>query len=130
VVIVACAELGQAGFTRSTGEPSTNKGEYWFMFDVGLAMQNLLLVAHSLGLGTVIIGSFDAKKAETILGVPPGFCVVAMTPLGYPDQALKQSQAAIALAQKLDHPFSLVFALALPVPEFITFAGRIRSPKN
>ena len=55
------------------------------MFDVGLAMANLTLVAHALGLGTVHVGSFDHKKVESILGVPEGFCVVEMTPLGYPD---------------------------------------------
>ncbi len=54
------------------------------MFDVGLAMQNLCLAAHSLGLGTVIIGSFDHKKVEEIIGVPQNVEVVAMTPLGYP----------------------------------------------
>lgn len=85
-VVVVCAELGKAGFSRDTGLPSTDKGEYWFMFDVALAMQNLLLAAHSLGLGTVVVGAFDAKKAASILGVPDGFCVVAITPLGYPDQ--------------------------------------------
>ena len=83
VVIVACAELGKAGCYR--GEPTTDKGD-WYMFDVALAMQNLVLAAHSLGLGTVFVGAFDAKKAATILGVPEGFCVVAITPLGYPDQ--------------------------------------------
>lgn len=31
--------------------------------------------------------------------------------LGYPDQALRKSQAAVALAQKLSHPYSLAFAL-------------------
>ena len=31
--------------------------------------------------------------------------------LGYPDQALKRSKETIALAQKIDHPFSLTFAL-------------------
>ena len=31
--------------------------------------------------------------------------------LGYPDQALQKSQAALALAPKLHHPFSLAFAL-------------------
>jgi predicted ATPase len=31
--------------------------------------------------------------------------------LGYPDQALKRSHAAITLAQELSHPFSLSFAL-------------------
>jgi len=33
--------------------------------------------------------------------------------LGYPDQALQQSQAAITLAQELDHPFTLTFALGV-----------------
>jgi len=83
VVIVACAELEKAGY--SGGKPITNKGD-WYMFDVALAMQNLALAAHSLGLGTVIIGAMDAKKAASILEVPEGFCVVGMTPLGYPDQ--------------------------------------------
>ena len=50
-------------------------------------MHNLVLAAHSLGLGTVYIGLFDAGKAAAILGVPEGISVVAMTPLGYPDQA-------------------------------------------
>ncbi len=56
------------------------------MFDVALAMQNLALAAHALGLGTVHVGLFDAKKAGEILGVPPGSCVVEMTPLGVPER--------------------------------------------
>ena len=84
VVIVACAELGKSGCYR--GEPVTDKGDNWYMFDVALAMQNLALAAHALGLGTVHVGAFDAKKAEAILGVPEGFRVVEMSPLGYPGQ--------------------------------------------
>jgi len=83
VVIVACAELGKSGY--SDGQQASDKGD-WYMFDVALAMQNLVLAAHSLGLGTVYNGLFDAKKAATILNVPVGFCVVSLTPLGYPDQ--------------------------------------------
>lgn len=83
VVIVACAELGKSGCYD--GVPATDKGD-WYMFDVALAMQNLVLTAHSLGLGTVHVGHFDAKRVATILEVPQGFCVVEMTPLGYPDQ--------------------------------------------
>ncbi len=83
VVIVACAELGKSGYRR--GEPATDKGD-WYMFDVALAMQNLVLAAHSVGLGTVHVGLFDAKHAASILNVPEGFCVVEMTPLGYPDE--------------------------------------------
>ena len=87
VTIVVCAELKRSGCYR--GEPATNKGDTWFMFDVGLAMQNLTLAAHALGLGTVHVGAFDAGKADSILGVPEGFCVVEMTPLGYPDHEAK-----------------------------------------
>ena len=83
VVIVACAELDKSGC--KDGVIKTDKGDR-FMFDVALAMQNLVLAAQSLGLGTVHVGLFDAKKAESILEVPEGFCVVEMTPLGYPDQ--------------------------------------------
>lgn len=84
-VIVACAELGKSGYyVREPGKPVTDKGD-WFMFDVASAMQNLALAAHSLGLGTVHIGAFDAEKAGTILGVLEGFCVVVITPLGYPE---------------------------------------------
>jgi nitroreductase len=84
LAIVACAERQKSGYYH--GEATTEKGDGWLMFDTGLAMQNLVLAAHALGLGTVHVGLFDAKKAESILGVPEGYCVVEMTPLGYPDQ--------------------------------------------
>jgi len=82
VVIVACAELSKSGY--KDGVPLTDKGD-WFMFDVALAMQNLVLAAHSLGLGTVHVGRFDAKEAANIVELPEGYCVAEMTPLGYPD---------------------------------------------
>lgn len=81
LVIVACAQAGKAGLKE--GQVRTDKGD-WFMFDVALAMHNLVLAAHSLGLGTVYVGLFDAKEAARILAVPEGYCVVAMTPLGHP----------------------------------------------
>jgi nitroreductase len=86
LVIVACAQLGKAGFFK--GQPATDKGD-WFMFDVGIAMQNLCLAAYSLGLGTVHVGAFDAKKVKEILKVPEGIAVVEMVPVGYPDQEPK-----------------------------------------
>lgn len=84
VLIVLCAEMNKAG-CRTDGTPVTDKGDYWYMFDIALAMENLALAAHALGLGTVIVGGFDAPKVAKILGVPSGFCVVTMTPLGVPD---------------------------------------------
>lgn len=86
VVIVAGAELGKSGFHE--GKLITDKGD-WYMFDLALAMQNLTLAAHSLGLGTVHVGRFDAQKAAQILNVPQGVVVVEMTPLGYPAKEAK-----------------------------------------
>ena len=83
LLIVACAEIGLAGF-RSDGTPATDKGD-WLLFDVALSIENMLLAARALGLGTVIVGDFDARKVAEILEVPEGFRVVTMTPLGYPD---------------------------------------------
>jgi len=88
VVIAVCAEVGKSGtFYRVPMQYATDKGEYWYMFDVALAMQNLCLAAHALGLGTVIAGAFDAKQAAAALKAPDGMVVVALTPLGYPDES-------------------------------------------
>lgn len=83
VVIVMVGELNKAG-VRPDGTATTDKGGYWYMYDAGLATQNLCLAAHALGLGTVILGAFDAKKAGEILKLPEGFSVVVMVPLGVP----------------------------------------------
>ena len=81
LVVVLCGKKGISGFEK--GEAATVKGD-WLMFDTGIAMQNLCLAAHALGLGTVVVGLFDHKKVEEILGLPQNVEVVAMTPLGYP----------------------------------------------
>ena len=86
IAIVACAEMRKSGYyIKEPKGPVTDKGD-WYMYDVALAMQNLTLAAHALGLGTVNIGAFDTIKAAEILGVPEGYAVVSMTPLGYPDE--------------------------------------------
>jgi nitroreductase len=81
LVLVLCGKKGISGFYK--GQAATVKGD-WLMFDTGIAMQTLCLTAHSLGLGTVVVGLFDHKKVEEILGVSQNAEVVAMTPLGYP----------------------------------------------
>ncbi|MGQ9508813.1 MAG: nitroreductase family protein [Thermodesulfobacteriota bacterium] len=98
LIVVLCGKKGVSGFKK--GEAVTTKGD-WLMFDTGIAMQNLCLMAHSLGIGTVIVGLFDHKKVEQILEVPETVEVVAMTPLGYP--------AASGAAPKRKEPSEFVF---------------------
>jgi nitroreductase len=83
VIIVAIAEKGISGYFE--GKPATDKGEYWFMFDIGIAMQNLMLAATSQGLGSVHLGLFDSHKVSSILELPDNYCVVEMAPIGYPE---------------------------------------------
>lgn len=82
VVLVVGAAMKKSGHYK--GESLTRFAE-WFMYDLGLATQNLCLAAHSLGLGSVIAGAFDHDKVKEILAVPAGYEVVTMIPLGYPD---------------------------------------------
>jgi nitroreductase len=106
LVIVLCGKKGVSGFKK--GEATTAKGD-WLMFDTGLAMQTLCLTAHTLGLGTVIVGNFDHHRVAEILGVPQNIEVVAITPLGYP--------AAEGIAPKRKEISEFVFNEKYPVRE-------------
>jgi nitroreductase len=88
VVIVVCAQMNVSGGPPmkpggAGGEFTSDKGD-WFMFDTALAVENMVLAAHALGLGTVILGTFDAPKLEKILEIPEGYRVVTMFPVGVP----------------------------------------------
>ncbi len=61
--------------------------EKWYAVDVTIALQNMILAATSLGYGTCWIGAFDEGKVKEILGVPPEARVVALTPIGIPDES-------------------------------------------
>ena len=53
------------------------------------AVQNFLLAAAALGLGTVMTTRWKAREVEVreILGVPESLAVMAIVPLGWPDRA-------------------------------------------
>ena len=83
LVLVLCGRLKDSGYYK--GVVSTKFGD-WFMFDLGLACQSLCLTAHDLGLGTVVVGLFDQDKAAGVVGLPEGYEVVAMLPMGHPSK--------------------------------------------
>jgi nitroreductase len=83
VVLALCGQLQRSGFYK--GQATTKFGD-WFLFDLGIGCQSICLTAHALGLGTVVVGLFDHNKAKEALGLPEGYELVAMLPLGYPDK--------------------------------------------
>jgi nitroreductase len=59
----------------------------WYDNDVGIAFEHIVLAATDLGLGTCWMGQTrrDAEVKE-LLGIPGKYKVVALTPLGVPDE--------------------------------------------
>jgi nitroreductase len=83
IVLGLCAKKESSGYYK--GMVTTKFGD-WFMFDAGLAAQHISLMAHSLGLGTVIIGLLDHEQAKSVLNIPNEFELVALIPVGFPSK--------------------------------------------
>lgn len=60
-------------------------GDYSVIVDVAIAVDHLTLAARAEGLGTCWIGSFDNEGIKKFLEIPEDVNVVALTPLGYPE---------------------------------------------
>lgn len=56
----------------------------WSEIDLGCALQNLLLCAHSLGLGACAIGGFDRALVRELLQLPDESDLCMLVTLGYP----------------------------------------------
>ena len=63
------------------------EGKDFMMLDAGIAMEHLILAATEQGLGTCWQGWYSEEEARKVLKVPEEVRVVAMTPLGYPDES-------------------------------------------
>ena len=84
VLLVVCGQLKKSGYYND--QYPTKFGSDWFMYDLGLATQNLCLAAHDSGLGTVIVGLFDHDRVGEVINLPANHEVLVLIPLGYPDQ--------------------------------------------
>jgi nitroreductase len=56
------------------------------MFDAGVASEAFCLAAYEQGLGSVILGLFDYEKTAKLLDIPEDREVIALIPIGYPDE--------------------------------------------
>lgn len=61
----------------------------YYLVDVGIAFEHIILAAQNLGLGTCFMGMFKEAILKKNLNVPDGWRIVGVTPIGYPDQAPK-----------------------------------------
>jgi nitroreductase len=75
VDIVVCIDLRGA---------SKRDRELFAMQEASAAIQNILLKAYELGLGTCWIGSFDDDAVTEALSLPEGVKPIAIISIGYP----------------------------------------------
>lgn len=88
VVIVLCADPSQSGVLW---------GQNYYLVDVGIAAQNLMLAARGQGLGTVFVGVYDEEKLKSLLNIPSAIRIVGLFPLGYPVDEKKDGPARKSL---------------------------------
>lgn len=83
LVLVFLGQKGKAGY--KDGILATDKNN-WYMFDVALAVENLCICAWDQGLGTLIVGYFDAQKVASSLNIPEDRAVIVIVPIGFPEE--------------------------------------------
>jgi len=64
--------------------------EKWAVVDVSIALQNMVIAAEALGLGSCWIGHFVEEEVKRALKIPDHLKVVAMITIGYPAEKPEQ----------------------------------------
>ncbi|MEM2876063.1 MAG: nitroreductase family protein [Candidatus Bathyarchaeia archaeon] len=58
----------------------------WSTIDTAIALQNMVLAAWSMGIGSCWVGDFDEAEVKTLLGIPEEWKVVCLVSFGYPER--------------------------------------------
>ena len=90
VVLACCAE---------TDEHLMPCGQLSYPIDVAIAVDHLTLCAAAEGLGSCWIGAFDEPQVKDILAIPPAVRVVALLPLGYPQDPAPVAKSRFPLEE-------------------------------
>jgi nitroreductase len=77
--------ISDAKWSGNRPDPSGDLA--YFMLDVGIAFEHLVLAATAEGLGTCWIGIFDEEELKDVLGIKGSNRVVTLTPIGYPAES-------------------------------------------
>ncbi|MGQ9470288.1 MAG: nitroreductase family protein [Candidatus Aminicenantales bacterium] len=58
----------------------------FYLIDIGIAGEHLVLQAEELGLGTCWVGWFNHRQARKVLSIPRKYKIVNLLALGYPEK--------------------------------------------
>ncbi len=76
------------------------------IMSIGACIQNMLLAAHSMGIGSVWLGEILNRKTEVndLLDIGPDYELMAVIAMGYPDQSPRSSRKNRASLILKDYP--------------------------
>lgn len=95
-LIAVAGKADLPGFRDGTAR---TKFDSWFMFDLGIAVQNMSLKAHDMGLGTVIVGSLDHNRCAELLDIKKPFELAVILPVGKPVEFKKEGPKRREIAE-------------------------------
>jgi len=72
------------------------------LYDVGMAAENIILVAEEAGLGSCAITGFSPERLRRVLNIPDKYEIALMLALGYPDERPVLEVATESLERWLD----------------------------
>ena len=68
-------------------EESASVGPFGgFLIDLAIAIENMVLTAWDLGIGSCWIGAYDEEKVKELFDVPRYLRVMSLLTMGYPDE--------------------------------------------
>jgi nitroreductase len=56
------------------------------LIDLAIAIENMVLTAWDLGIGSCWIGAYDEEKVKELFDVPSYLRVMSLLTMGYPDE--------------------------------------------
>jgi nitroreductase len=81
LVVVGCYDLEKISWYGERGR------NLYAICDVAVAIENLMLLATSEGLGTCFVGAFSEKEVAKILNLPRKERPIAIIPVGFPAES-------------------------------------------
>lgn len=80
ITIVGCGYIGD------------EYGRKWSTVDISIALQNMVIAAWGLGIGSCWIGDFKEAEVKSLLNIPEDRKVIALVTFGYPAEKIESRQ--------------------------------------
>jgi SagB-type dehydrogenase family enzyme len=82
-----------AVYERTGAKYGPRRGPRYVLLEAGAACQSVLLETEALGLGAVVVGAFDDRRVQSVLGLPAEQQPLCLVAVGHPAKATEPRPA-------------------------------------